>query len=58
MNDNERENQVEIRYNEIRPINVSLHEVCKSICKISTKNSFGTGFLIKLYRNNKTYFAL
>ena len=58
MNDNERENQVEIRYNEIRPINVSLHEVCKSICKISTKNSFGTGFLIKLYRNEQHLFCL
>ena len=58
MHEEERENEVEIRNSEIKPINLSLHEVCKSICKISNKNRFGTGFLIQLYKNEKKLLCL
>ena len=49
MEVSERINEVQTT-NEIREIDVNLHEVCNSICKIIYKNKFGTGFFIRLYK--------
>ena len=51
-------NEVEIKSSQIKKIDVSLHEVCKSICKIIYQNKFGTGFFIKFYKNEKELLCL
>ena len=45
---NERINEIETKNSQIIEIDQSLHEVCKSICKISYYNDkkIGSGFLI------------
>ena len=58
MDLNDRRNEVEIKSSEIREIDIYLHEVCKSICKIIYKNKFGTGFLIKFYKGEKELLCL
>ena len=57
MEVSERINEVQTT-NEIREIDVNLHEVCNSICKIIYKNKFGTGFFIRLYKEWKELFCL
>ena len=54
----ERENEIKIKDSEIKEIDVNLHKICKSICKIFYKNEVGTGFFIKLYKNNKEFFCI
>ena len=58
MSENEIRNEVLNKNSEIKEIDISLHEVCKSICKIMYKNQFGTGFLIKLYKDEKELYCL
>ena len=58
MEINERQNEVEIKSSEIKEIDIHLHEVLKSVCKIIYKNKYGTGFFIKLYKEEKELFCL
>jgi len=58
MKINERQNEVEIKNSNIKEIDINLHEVLKSVCKIIYKNNYGTGFLIKLFKENKELFCL
>ena len=58
MSDSEAKNEVLIRQSGIKEIDLNLHEVLKSICKIIYKNNFGTGFFIKLYKNEKELYCL
>ena len=53
MSDDEIKNQAINKNSDIKEINKDLYKVCKSICKIIFKNKFGTGFLIKLYKDEK-----
>ena len=54
----ERRNEVEISSSEIKKIDINLHEVIKSVCKIIYKNTIGTGFFIKLNKDGKELFCL
>ena len=54
----DRINEVEIKNSEIKEVDVSLTKVVKSICKITYSNKCGTGFLIKLYQDEKELFCL
>ena len=58
MDVNNRINEIETKVSGIKEIDINLHEVCKSICKIIYKNRFGTGFFIKLYIEEKELFCL
>ena len=58
MEENDRVNQVKINTSEIKIIDLHLVEVCKSICKITCKKKFGTGFFIKLHIDDKKLFCL
>jgi len=49
----ERRNEVEIKENPIKEVDISLNKVIKSVCKIIYENKVGTGFLIKLYKEEK-----
>ena len=44
--------------NNLIPIDINLYTVIKSVCKIIKNNLSGTGFLIKLYKNNKEFYCL
>ena len=44
--------------NDLIKIDINLHTVIKSVCKIQTNTGIGTGFLIKLYKDNKDFFCL
>ena len=59
---NQRKNEDIIAGSEIRSIDSCLFEVCPSICKIlyPTEKGIkkGTGFLIKLYKENEPLFCL
>ena len=48
----------ENNFSKILPLNNYLCKVSKSICKIKTSKSKGTGFLIKLDRNNNPFYCL
>ena len=37
----------------IKEVDLSLYKVIKSVCKIIYENNVGTGFLIKLYKDEK-----
>ena len=54
----DRVNEVETLESEIKKIDINLYEVIKSICKIQYKNTCGTGFLIKLYKEGKELHCL
>ena len=58
MEINERRNEVEISNSKIKEIDTNLHEVLNSVCKIIYNNNYGTGFLIKLYKQEKELFCL
>ena len=58
MEDSDRRNEVETASSQIKEVDLNLTEVCKSICKIIYKNKFGTGFFIKLYKNEKELLCL
>ena len=58
MENNERINEVEMKESEIKEIDINLHKTCKSICKILYKNKVGTGFFIKLYKEEKELLCL
>ena len=49
----ERMNEVEIKNKPIKEVDINLAKVIKSICKIIYENKVGTGFLIKLYQDEK-----
>ena len=42
----------------INKIDINLHEVCKSICKITCSTKIATGFFIKLYKDEKELLCL
>ena len=54
----DRINENKIVGSEIDKINRCLYKVCKSVCKIRIKNKIGSGFLIKLYRENNPFYCL
>ena len=54
----DRKNEVEIKDNPIKEIDIDLHEVIRSICKILYDDKCGTGFLIKLYKDEKELYCL
>ena len=56
INDN-RINEGKIKGSEMQSINI-LFDACKSITKIIGSNGLGTGFFIKLERENKPFFCL
>ena len=58
MSDEGTMNEVLIKKSGIKEIDLNLHEVLKSICKIIYKKSVGTGFLIKLYKEEKELYCL
>ena len=49
----DRRNEVEIKNKPIKEVDISLTKVIKSVCKIIYENKVGTGFLIKLYKDEK-----
>jgi len=65
-------NEVETKHSEIKEENLSVYEVSRSVCKIRYKNpnsreikddektdlNFATGFLIKLYKEDKELLCL
>ena len=51
-------NEVENKNSKIKEIDINLHEVCKSICKISYNNAVGTGFFLKLFKEEKELLCL
>ena len=44
--------------NPLKEIDITLYAVIKSVCKIISNKNVGTGFLIKLYKNNEEFFCL
>ena len=58
MESNDKNKEIESKNPEIKEVDTDLFEVCKSVCKIMYKNIFGTGFLIKLQKNNKELLCL
>ena len=57
-NNKERINENIIVNSQIFKIDKCLYKVCKSVCKIRISNSVGSGFLIKLYRENNPFYCL
>ena len=60
-NNKDRINESEIEGSEINKIDNSiynLYKVCKSVCKIRISNRTGSGFLIKLFRENNPFYCL
>ena len=49
----DRINEVEIKDKPIKVVDISLTKVIKSVCKIINENKISTGFLIKLYKDEK-----
>ena len=49
----DRKNEVEIKDKPIKEVDLNLNKVIKSVCKIAYENKVGTGFLIKLYKDEK-----
>lgn len=41
----------------LKPINI-INDICKSICKINTNESFGSGFFIKLVKGDQDFYCL
>ena len=54
----ERRNEVEVKENPIKEVDISLNKIIKSVCKIIYENNVGTGFLIKLYKEEKEFKCL
>ena len=55
---NNRIKEVEIENNKLNEVDINLINVFPSVCKIVFKNTKGTGFLIKLEKENKNLFCL
>ena len=55
---NYRINEVEIKKSNLKPLDKNIIKVSPSVCKVMTNISNGTGFLIKLNRNNNILFCL
>ena len=47
-----------ITQNPLNKIDINLYNVIKSVCKIIASNTIGTGFFIKLYKDNKEFYCL
>ena len=52
-----RVNEVET-HNPLNKVDKNLMKVCRSVCHIEVQNQYGTGFFIKLLKNNKEIFYL
>jgi len=50
--------ELKSKEDEIEIIDANIYNSIKSVCKIESPNIKGTGFLIKLYLNNKDFFCL
>ena len=57
-NDDEMINEVFNNPNNIQKIDIHLHEVLNSVCKIIYNNKYGTGFLIKIFKDDKELYCL
>ena len=57
-NNEDRIKENKIVGSEIHKIDRCLYKVCKSVCKIKITNRIGSGFLIKLYRENNPFYCL
>ena len=57
-NKKDRKNEVLTDESSLHQVNSFLYEVCPSVCKIIASNLIGTGFFIKLYKENKPLFVL
>ena len=44
--------------NEIIKIDINIYNTVKSVCKIVTNSGIGTGFLIKLYKDDADFYCL
>ena len=44
--------------NTLNIIDINIYNAIKSVCKIIANNRSGTGFLIKLFKNNQKFFCL
>ena len=53
MEESNKINEVETRESAVKEVDINLLEVCKSICKILLPGGVGTGFLIKIYKDEK-----
>ena len=55
---NNRIKEIEIEDNKLNKIDKNLISVFPSVCKIIFKNKIGSGFLLKLKKDNKDLFCL
>ena len=55
---NYRINEVEIKKSKLKELDKNIIKVSPSVCKISTNESNGTGFLIRLNKQNREIFCL
>ena len=44
--------------NELHPMDTSLVEAAKSLCKVSTKSEISSGFFIQLFKGEEQFFCL
>ena len=51
-------NEVEVVGSDLKEIDINVSKVIPSICRIKIQNKNGTGFFIKLYKNDKELFCL
>ena len=58
MSDSEVENQKINKKSDIKEVDKYLNKAFESVCKIIAKESTGTGFLIKLYKDEEELFCL
>ena len=58
LSNNDKRNQIKIKDSELKEIDRYLNKATRSLCKIITEKNKGTGFFIKLYRNNNPLFCL
>lgn len=56
-NEEGRVNQALQKNSEMKNLNI-LYNLGKSVCKIETNDSFGSGFFIKLMKGNKSLYCL
>ena len=56
--DSARKDEALLGKNNLTQIDTNIYSVIKSVCKIIKNNLSGTGFLIKLYKNNKDFYCL
>ncbi len=58
INQSYRINEIEIDNSELKPLDKNIIKVSPSVCKIITNKSTGSGFFIKLNKNNNILLCL